>query len=250
MSILDNLKKVKEDVTRRPHPCSGEPETFKSLYVVGVAMMALTTDNDIDALESESLRNLLLSMNLGESHLPEIIAKAKEGAENIIQALVQSLQTPDQKDAFAFDLLAIMRVGKAPDADGREKLNLFLDLMKFSTAQRTFIASFSAAAVTKSTPQADKALVEAYENGLQPDLKIFGYFFPELVAVGSGYHVPGLRDFGAMATSEVVENQNPHQLASQPSTQTSPSLNVRPSDSPGRWLGPSAADDGNPKSRP
>ena len=182
MAVLDNLKKLNEQTKRYPHPLAGESVTSKMLYATGVGMMA-SSDDVIDGNEKAYLENLLLSFDISESLLPAVIARATEGAETTILALVQSLQTLAHKYAFALDLLAIMRVGASVGAESKEKLKHFIDLVRITTADIAFIVTFSRASATKSSPMVDKALMQGHKNGVHPDPALLRYFYPELTPV-------------------------------------------------------------------
>ena len=182
MPVLDNLKQLNEKMKRVPHPLAGESAKTKTLYATGVGMMA-SSDDVIDGNEKAYLENLLLSMDISESLLPAVIARATEGAETTILALVQSLQTLSHKYAFALDLLAIMRVGASPGAESKEKLKHFVDLVSINTAEVAFIATFSTACATKSAPLVDKALMEGQKNGVYPEPALLKYFCPEINSV-------------------------------------------------------------------
>ena len=180
MPVLDNLKKLNEQTKRYPHPLSGESAKIKTLYATGVGMMALSSDHVIDENEKAYLENLMLSLYISESTLPVVIASATEGAETTILALVQSLRTLAHKYAFALDLLAIMRVGESVGAESKEKLKHFVDLVRITTADVAFIATFSSACATKSAPLVDKALMEGQKNGVYPEPALLKYFCPEI----------------------------------------------------------------------
>ena len=179
MPVLDNLKQLNEKMKRVPHPLAGESAKTKTLYATGVGMMA-SSDDVIDGNEKAYLENLLLSMDISESLLPAVIARATEGAETTILALVQSLQTLSHKYAFALDLLAIMRVGASPGAESKEKLKHLVDLMGITTADVAFIATFSSACATKSEVLLSKALMQVQKDRVYIEPALLKYFYPEI----------------------------------------------------------------------
>ena len=182
MPVLDNLKQLNEKMKRVPHPLAGESAKTKTLYATGVGMMA-SSDDVIDGNEKAYLENLLLSMDISESLLPAVIARATEGAETTILALVQSLQTLSHKYAFALDLLAIMRVGASPGAESKEKLKHLVDLMGITTADVAFIATFSSACATKSEVLLSKALMQVQKDRVYIEPALLKYFYPEITPV-------------------------------------------------------------------
>lgn len=201
MSVLDKLKQKKKERLTQKHLLSNEDISTKYPYCIGVAMQALVDEN-LGEKEEEALADLVYSMGLSEDYKEKVKEAVQSGDEDLIDGIIDVIDTNDKKYMFILDLYKISYTDKTISEGEKEAINIFADMLHLEGFEKEFLGEFAKASVNFDNKMACKAYEELMKSGIEASFNILKYFMDkfEYVQTIEGYE---------LSTGEVLVLNNP-----------------------------------------
>ena len=105
MSILDNMKRVKNELFDRKHPLVNEHTQFRETYAIGYAMLVCVNGHPSE-LAKNDLNKQFVSLNLPLELMKQFMQVALQAEVETIHKVLQTLSEPQHKYIFMLDLYA------------------------------------------------------------------------------------------------------------------------------------------------
>ncbi|MEI6207679.1 MAG: hypothetical protein WCP20_12925 [Desulfuromonadales bacterium] len=175
-----DMKAKKKELLTVKHPLCNAAERLKVAYATGVALLMARADDHESMMdgEREALETLVYALDLPAEMTVEIIANVRHIDTDIVDVIVNVLETEEQKLLFLLDLYRAANSDKDFSAPEKVMINDFVEVLKMEK-WRDFIASFWSALESKDCAKANTLVQAVIEGGMEPNIGHLQYFMPE-----------------------------------------------------------------------
>lgn len=177
MSILNNLRLVKNELYNQKHPLAKEDVTFRQLYVTGYAML-ICVGGYPSEMAKDVLKKQVELLDLPAEYKKIAIKIALDADVNMIHNLLKTLNEPRHKYIFMLDLYNYAQIDRKISEKEQELLVLFEELLQFSYEEIQFIRSFRLAMMKKDLELGRKVVQDAFEQKVKVPLNDLSFFLP------------------------------------------------------------------------
>lgn len=180
MSILDNMRQVKNELFDRKHPLVNEQMQLRETYAIGYAMLVCVNGHPSE-LAKNDLKKQFVLLNLPLELMKQLIQVALQAEVEIIHNVLQMLGEPQHKYIFMLDLYAYAQKDHKITEKEQELLVLFEELLQLSYSEIQFIRGFRLAMLRNDIDLAVKVVQSAFEQKVAVPLDALSHFLPQFM---------------------------------------------------------------------
>lgn len=177
MTILDNLRQVKQELLNEKHPLVKENDAFKKTYSIGYCMLVCVNGYPSE-MAKEVLKKKLIQLDLPVEFKKLAISAALEADTDAIHHVLQTVVKPQHKYIFMLDLYDYAQKDRNITEKEQELLVLFEELLQLSYEEVQFIRGFRLAMLKKDVEVATKVVQNAFEQDIDLPLAALSFFLP------------------------------------------------------------------------
>jgi len=180
MTILDNMRLVKNELFNKKHPFAKEAVQFRQMYVIGYAMLVCVNGYPSE-MAKEVLKKQVALLDLPIEFKKVVINIAIQADVEMIHKVLQSLSAEQHKYVFMLDLYQFAQNDHKITEKEQELLLLFEELLQLNYSEVQFIRSFRLAMLRNDIELASKAVQAAFEQNVAVPVEALSFFLPQFV---------------------------------------------------------------------
>lgn len=180
MSILDNMKLVKNELFHQKHPFAKEAVQFRQTYAIGYAMLVCVNGYPSE-MAKDVLKKQVALLDLPLEFKKQVIHIALQADVDMIHKVLQTVNEPKHKHIFMLDLYQYAQKDHKITEKEQELLMLFEELLQLDYSDVQFIRGFRLAMLRNDLDMASKIVQASFEQKVDIPLEALSFFLPQFV---------------------------------------------------------------------